>query len=54
MVGVFAYFCILFDGNSSAPLTFEGGKRYTLRLHLDMNSVKLDADVGEAWEEGTV
>ena len=25
---------------------------YTLRLHLGMNSVKLDADVGEAWEEG--
>ena len=36
----------------SYPLTFEGGKRYTLRLHLGMNSVKLDADVGEAWEEG--
>ena len=31
-------------------LTFEGGKSYTLRLHLGMNSVKFDAEVNDTWD----
>lgn len=33
-------------------LKFEGGKSYTLNLHLGMNSVKFDAAVNENWDEG--
>ena len=36
----------------SNPLVFEGGKLYTLKIHLGMNSVKFDAVVSEDWEEG--
>ena len=42
---------LMYDGKA---LTFEGGKSYTLRLHLGMNSVKFDADVNETWTEGAV
>lgn len=35
-----------------SALTFEGGKSYTLRLHLGMNSVKFDASVNDDWDEG--
>ena len=33
-------------------LTFEGGKSYTLRMHLGMNSVKFSAEVSEDWDDG--
>ncbi len=36
--------------SDSRNLTFEGGKSYTLKLHLGMNSVKFDATVNETWD----
>ena len=40
---------LMLDGGTA--LTFEGGKSYTLNLHLGLNSVKFDATVGD-WETG--
>ena len=37
---------------SGENLVFEGGKSYTLKLHLGMNSVKFTAEVSEEWEDG--
>lgn len=36
----------------STPLAFEGGKAYTLKLHLGMNSVKFSAEVTDEWGTG--
>lgn len=36
---------------NGSPLTFEGGKSYTLKLHLGLNSVKFSAQVS-SWEDG--
>lgn len=37
---------------SSTDLVLENGKKYTIKLHLGMNSVKFDADV-TAWDDGS-
>ena len=35
----------------AGALKLEGGKKYTIGLHLGMNSVKFDAGVEEEWDE---